>query len=97
MCLAEWGYSSFRDLHQIQENKFESRTEPLLRGERGWLVSPEYLAPEVVAMLLDIPAQDIWSSASSPDIWSLGLTIFEIMTLVPIWCCNKCLVMARLN
>ena len=34
LCLAEWGYSSFREEFDCQTNQFESRTYGILRGER---------------------------------------------------------------
>ena len=45
LCLAEWGYASFRDAFNIQKSTFESRTNPILRGDKGWFLPPEYLAP----------------------------------------------------
>ena len=71
--------------------------EPILRGEKGWFIPPEYLAPEVINEILGGVPQDIWNGQSSPDIWSLGLTIYEIMTLTPIWCYSKCMVTTRYN
>jgi serine/threonine protein kinase len=97
LCLAEWGYSSFREAFNIQTNSFESRVEPILRGNKDWLVSPEYLAPEVIGQLLGLQSMGIWHSGSSPDVWALGLTIFEIMTLTPIWCATKCQIVTRIN
>ena len=60
-------------------------------------MSPEYLAPEIINELLGGENQKIWESSSSPDIWSLGLVIYEIMTLAPLWCYSKCNILTRLN
>jgi serine/threonine protein kinase len=45
--------------------------------------------------MLGNPPQDIWKGESSPDIWSLGLVIYEMMTLVPIWSTAKCSVSCK--
>lgn len=44
-CLGEWEYSAFKEENKIQGNHFESRVEPILKCDKEWLVSPEYLAP----------------------------------------------------
>lgn len=52
MQLAEWGYASFRDEFIIRENRFEKRRYGVLKGEKDWFVSPEYLAPEIIRQML---------------------------------------------
>lgn len=90
LCLAEWGYSSFREEFDIQAQIFESRKYGILRGEKEWFVSPEYLAPEIIKEIVEGKEEDFWQQKGSPDIWSLGLTIFEIITLIPLWIGSKC-------
>lgn len=29
---------------------------------------------------------------SAPDIWSLGVTIFEIISIIPVWIVQKCVI-----
>jgi serine/threonine protein kinase len=74
----------------IRENRFEKRRYGILKGEKDWFVSPEYLAPEIIRQFVGEGEEDIWKDKGSPDIWSLGLTFFDIITLIPIWISNKC-------
>jgi serine/threonine protein kinase len=93
--LAEWGYASFRDEFTIRENRFEKRRYGVLKGERDWFVSPEYLAPEIIRQMLGDDECDVWESRGSPDVWSLGVTFFELITLIPVWVSSKCSLLHR--
>jgi hypothetical protein len=37
----------------------------------------------------------VWGAKGSADIWSLGLTFFELITLVPVWVTAKCSLIHR--
>lgn len=93
--LGDWGYSSFRDEFLIRENRFEKRLYGILKGENDWFVSPEYLAPEIIRQFLGEDQEDIWMDKGSPDVWSLGITFFEILTLIPVWISSKCSLITR--
>jgi hypothetical protein len=38
---------------------------------------------------------ELWGEKGSADIWSLGLTIFEMITLIPVWVTGKCVLVHR--
>lgn len=46
--VGDWEYAAFKKGSEIQGNYFEARVEPILKCEKEWLLSPEYLAPEVL-------------------------------------------------
>lgn len=35
------------------------------------------------------------SYGSAPDVWSLGIVLFEIVTLVPVWIVQKCVIYGK--
>ena len=75
LCLGEWEYSAFKESNQIQGNHFESRVEPILKCNNDWLLSPEYLAPEILESLEDLRKPfDLWQYENASDIYSIGLT-----------------------
>jgi hypothetical protein len=37
----------------------------------------------------------VWGEKGSADIWSLGLTFFEMATMIPIWVNAKCSLIHR--
>ena len=93
VCVGEWGYSSFRQQYQIQDNKFQSRVNPILKSNKEWLATPEYLSPELLQAVIaqsNEQEPDIWEQKSSSDIWSLGITLYQILTMIPIWINDVC-------
>ena len=34
---------------------------------------------------------DIWENDAASDIWSLGMTLFEVLTMIPVWINETCL------
>jgi hypothetical protein len=35
---------------------------------------------------------DLMTFGSAPDIWSIGVCIFEIISIIPVWIVQKCIV-----
>lgn len=40
---------------------------------------------------------DIWENNSASDIWSLGMTLFEILTMVPVWINESCVLKLKVK
>ena len=69
--LGEWGFASFRESHLIQGMEFENRLEPILKTEREWLVTPEYMAPEILRAISLGEDSDLIALGAASDIWYL--------------------------
>ena len=50
----------------VGDQLIETKSDPILKDEFGWLTSPEYFAPEIINSLIDGVYTDIWASETSP-------------------------------
>ncbi len=70
--MCEWGSGGFYEQLQVQGKTFNRKLAPLLKRGNKWLVTPEYLSPELLKAIENNSTDELWNQKggiSSCDIW----------------------------